>query len=627
MKDFNLATEVLGYQSSTDPSNTDKRLLIAGSKNVLIDFQKKVKIRSGYERFGVANTALTAIRNAWTWWTSTGFQAPQRFYDDELEIYLGTVDTYAVNAWTRVSSGWSTTEKLRPASWFDATEGIDLQIMVQGDDNLYEWNGAVAIVSSIASTTITKKGTTTFAQNRFYTTRNKTLVCVRTGTEYTYTGGEGTTTLTGIADTTGLVANDILVQKIVTQADKPNANRNNHTIYNFENQIVVGSEDDEEVYMSANDNYTDFTFSSPRVPGEGALLTLSGTTRAISSLGSDLLIFSGRSTIFRTQFQQLEVGSTLTETLKVKKFDVGEDQGALSQESIIPVGNSLVYLTNEVALRSIDDPNNLSGINPKRLSTPIKPDFDAENWFTTAGVPDVFMNWYKNTLYITANQGSRMYMLNYIENADGKLKRYWNPPQTLPVGAMSVIEKADDNGDIRSRLYGHSNAVPETYLLFEGASDAVYSGMAVADKIPIDAKAVYAYLADKEGRLKTFDEYYVRGEITPNTDDLLMTINYDYEGGTQIIEQTINGNDENILEGNVQINSLAQQSLATNPLGSFLNPPSNARKFRVIKEFAREDFFEINVSFSTNSVDRYWAIISHGPSAELSRRKPINIKY
>jgi len=220
-----------------------------------------------------------------------------------------------------------------------------------------------------------------------------------------------------------------------------------------------------------------------------------------------------------------------------------------------------------------------------------------------------------------------MYMLNYIEDADGKLKRYWNPPQVLPVGAMSVLELADDNGDLRSRLYGHSNAVPETYLLFEGASDGVYDGMNVNDKIPIDAKATYAYLADKEGLLKTFDEYYVRGEITPNTDDLLMTINLDYEGGAQIIEQTIDGNDENILEGNVQINSLAQQSLAANPLGSFLNPPSNARKFRVIKEFAREDFFEINVSFSTNDVDRYWSIISHGSNAGLSRRKPINIKY
>lgn len=627
MKDFSLAKETLGYQTATDPANTDKRLLIAGSKNVLIDFQKKVKIRSGYERFGAANTALKPVRNAWTWWTSTGFQAPQRFYDDELEIYLGTVDGYAINAWTRVSSGWSTTEKLRPASWFDATEGIDLQIMVIGDDNLYEWNGAVAVVSSITANTITKQGTTTFAQNRFYTTRDKTLVCVRTGTEYTYTGGESTTTLTGIADTTGLVANDILVQKIVTETDTPNADRNNHTIYNFENQIIVGSEDDEEVYVSANDDYTDFTFSSPRVPGEGALLTLSGVTSAIASLGSSLLIFSGRSTIFRTQFNQLDVGGTLTETLEVKKFDVGEDQGALSQESVIQIGDSLVYMTNEVALRNIDSPDNINGINPKRLSTPIKPDFDAENWFTSAGAPDVFMNWYKNTLYITANQESRMYMLNYIEDADGKLKRFWNPPQTLPVGAMSVIELADDNSEIRSRLYGHSNAVPETYLLFEGASDGVYDGMAVADKIPIDAKAVYAYLADKEGRLKTFDEYYVRGEITSNTNDLLMTINYDYEGGTQQIEQTIDGNDENILEGNVQINSLAQQSLAINPLGSFLNPPSNARKFRVIKEFAREDFFEINVSFSTNDVDRYWAIISHGSNANLSRRKPINIKY
>lgn len=624
--DFSLTEETLGYQTSTDPSNTDNRLIIGGSKNVLIDFQAKVRIRPGYTRLGVANTALTPVRNAWTWNTSTGFKAPQRFYDDELEIYLGTIDTYAVDAWKRVAMGWSTTKKLRPTTWFDATENIDLQIMVQGNANLYEWNGAVAIVDSVTANTITKKGTTTFAQNRFYTTRNKTLINVRTGTEFTYAAGESTLTLTTVAGSPiadGMIAGDVLIQKMVTTSDKPIASHTNDVIYTFENQIVVGSYGDEEVYLSHNTSYTTFSFSSPRASGEGALFTLTDPTRAISSLGSILVIFSGRSSLFKIEFSQLAVGEALTETAKVKKLDVGIDQGALNQETVVSIGNMLAYLTNEVALRIINNPEDLTGIDPETFSNPIKPDFDAEDWYDGT-TPDAFGVWYKNMLIFSVPQASHMYMLNFNQSADGKTKRFWNPPQILPVGPMSLIDLDDGYG---ARLYGHSNAIPESYLLFDGASDGQYTDMAVEDKLPIDAKAIFAYKNyDKRAILKTFDEFFAEGEITPNTTDLQVELKYDFDGATQTIQEIIDGSDEDILEGSVAFNSLAQQSLAVNPLGGLLNPPADARKFRVVFEEAKEDFFELGVSFSTNEADRYWAIISHGTNVSLSKKRASNIR-
>jgi len=624
MNKFSLAEEVLGYSTLPDPSNIDRRFLIGGSKNALIDANKKVRIRPGYTRLGAANTALTPIRNKADWDTSSGHKRYLRFYDDELEVYLGTIDTYAINAWTRVLASWSTTERMRFTTWFDATENIDLLLMVIGDANIYEWNGAVAVVSSITGTTVTKKGTTTYAQNRFYTTRNKTFICVRTGTEYTYTGGETTVTLTGIADTAGLQENDILVQKVITDSNKPASGHTNDVIYTFENQVVIGSYDDEEIFISQNDDYDDFSFSSPRVAGEGALLTLDDQVRGITSLGSTLVIGSGRSTLYKTQYEQITVGSVLCETLKIKKLDVGVNQGFLCQEAIVPIGNAVAYLSNEVAVRIIENPDDLMGINPKTFSNPIKPDFDAEDWYDASNIPDAFGIWYKNMLIFTVPQASRMYMLNYIEDADGKLSRFWNPPQVLPVGPMSIIDLDDGLGP---QLYGHSNSVPETYLLFDGASDGQYSGMDVADKLPIDFKAVFAYDGYKNrALLKNFDEYFVQGEITPNTNDALLTLNYDFDGATQMIERTIDGSDEDILEGSVANNSLAQQSLAVNPLGGLLNPPSDARRFRVVFEIAKESFFEVSAIFSCNEVDRYIAIIAHGANAELSKLRATNIR-
>ena len=42
-------------------------------------------------------------------------------------------------------------------------------------------------------------------------------------------------------------------------------------------------------------------------------------------------------------------------------------------------------------------------------------------------------------------------------------------------------------------------------------------------------------------------------------------------------------------------------------------------------EIAKEDSFELQAMFSTNDVDRYWAIIAHGANAEMSRRKPTTL--
>jgi len=380
--------------------------------------------------------------------------------------------------------------------------------------------------------------------------------------------------------------------------------------------LYVGSNDDEEVLVSTNTNIASYTFSSPRVPGEGATLTLDDSTSGFASLGKYMLIFSGRSTVFRANYEQIALSTiAIAETLAVKKLQVGVDQGARNQEAILQLGNAVAFLTNEPALRIISNPEDLEGVNPRTFSNPIKPDFDAEDW------SNAFMYWYKNILFLTAPANSRLYMLNFVEDADGKLFRFWNPPQTLPIRALSVIDSG--NGFL---LRGHSNAQPETYLLFDGASDGQFTDMEAADKIPINALAIFAY--DDYGdrtNLKNFDEYYVEGEITPAT-NVTLGINYDFGGVTQAIEKIIEGSDPDILEESVGYNSLAQQSLAVNPLGGLLNPPSDAKKFHVVFEIAKEDFHRISPQFATNDVDKYWAIIAHGSNAKLSNRKNMTIK-
>ncbi len=611
MKKYQLIEECLGYWSAPDKTNTDPRFLVGGSQNVLIDRQRKVHSRGGYSRLGAANTALTPVRSAFTWLTSSGNERALRSYDDELEVYLDSVDGTSVAAWTRVVASLSTTATIRFAQWFDATENIDLLIFIQSDHNIYEWNGAVAVVGSVpGANSVTKTGTTTFAQNRFYTTRNKTFVCVRTGTEYTYTGGESTTTLTGITDTTGLQAGDILIQKIVTQSNKPAATFTNDTIFVFENQLVLGSFLSDQVYLSKNTSYYDFSYSSPRVPGEGGLLTLDGPSGGFGNFGNILICFAGRSGIFRTEYEQITVGTTLAETLKVRKLKTGVDQAAQSPDCIIPIGNGLAYLTYEPALRLIEDASTIEAPKITSLSNPIKPDFDGEDFTNAFGL------WFKNAIYLSAPVNSHAYILEFTEDADGKTRRFWQAPQILPVRAFSIISDL---------LYGHSNSVPESYNLF---ADSVFSDLSSDDdKLPINAIAAFAYWNGKNrANLKSFDEYFVEGEISTQTNDLSLIINYDFGGHTQQLTENIDGTDLDILEETLLATSLGQQPLGQNPLGGSTNAPDDTAKFRVIFEIAKEDFHEIQAIFQTNEIDRYWAILAHGSNARISPRQNTIIK-
>lgn len=623
MTNYDLYEESLGYASNEDPTNTDSRLLMPGSQNMLIDGQQRVVTRGGYTRLGAASSSLTTTRSAWTWETSTGVERALRANDGVLQVWLGTVDGVAINAWTQVSAAFSATKKLRGknAQWFDTTEKIDVQLMVNGDSNMYEWSGAVAVVDSVTATTITKKGTLTFGQARFYQSRNMTLVCVRTGTEYTYTGGVGTLTLTGIADTTGLVAGDVLVQKIVTQSNKPTSNRTNDYIFVFENQAVVTSSSDNFAYISKNSDYTNVAQSTPRVAGEGATLTLDAPSRGVHSIGKFLCLFAGEDFIYKVEYAQIGVGSTLAETLKVKRVDCGVGQGAMEQELIVPIGDSLAFVSNEPALRIIGNPEELTGIDPKTFSNPIQPDFEAEDWTGGEGI------WASNILMLTAPAGGRAWMLNFMQDADGKLVRFWNPPQTLPVGPLSLIDP-DGNG---KRLYGHSASVAESYLLFDGRSDGQYDAMDPADKRPIPCAAVYPSNRKSSGtprptdraRYKTLDEWFVEGEATENARPQLDLL-YD-EGQTAHVMKTIDGSDEEILEGAAGSNALAQTPLATNPLGGITVPPADARKFHVIFDLPREDFFGVSDRYSSNDVDVYWAITARGGNTTLSPRRPVGI--
>jgi len=271
-------------------------------QKVLINDAEKITSRGGYTLDGAANAALNPIESAFTWKTSTGAERVLRSYDDELEVRF--VDADGDVNWVKVADGWSDVD-FSFDTWWDNTEKLEVLLFVVGDDNIYEWGGGVAEVSSGAAATITKKGTTSWADEGFYTSGNKTINI--DGTEYTYTGGETTTTLTGVSPSAaGLSDGDIATQKIITNEDKPVADHVNDDIAVLNNQAYITSEKSNLLYVSTDSDYTSFSVSSPRVPGEGEVITLDSPGLAAIPLDQDMLIATVDDEWYRTNFQQVD---------------------------------------------------------------------------------------------------------------------------------------------------------------------------------------------------------------------------------------------------------------------------------------------------------------------------------
>jgi len=607
-KKFQIIDRVLGYKSKTDKTNTDPRFLTEPSQNVIINDGEKVEIRKGYtvHPSGDTSSESNAIESAYDWETSSGDVINLRGHDEYLQFYVGTVEGTTFNSWQTLKDGWAAVDFCF-TTWWDTDEGsgsmgIDLLLFVNGEDKIQDWTGAMTTLKSATANTITKNGDNTWAQDRFLTAGTRQVII--NGTTYTYTGGEDTDTLTGVTpDPSSEAADSLVFQAIRENDNEPADGAVNDIISVLNNQVYVGSNINREVYISSNTDFTDFTFSSPRVPGEGALLTLDNIARAFARQEQQMYISAGRSDWYRTKFEQLDVSGILTETLEVEKLKTGVESGARSQDLTAELGDYITFIDFNNQLRLLGRVEDIESPHMPVLSDPIKTDFDDAN-FTGGHIKP-----HENRIYIADPNNDYVYISEVKQNDDGTMSRFWQPPQILPVRKFMI------DGD--GVLYGHSSGADLTYKLFDGYNDNGTS---------ISAKAGYAYRTyGRRDVYKRFDEWLTEGYISANT-ELIINLKYDFDGYTQNLEKVIKGDDDSILYETSSTGVLGDNPLGDAPLGDQLESSSQQPKFRIINEFPLEDFFEVQVVYYTNEVDAQWEILATGGNVILSTSQPINIK-
>lgn len=593
MKEFQLVDRFLGYRAKHDDTKLDPGFLVAGSKNVLINDAERIEARGGYTLDGAANATSNPIVSSFVWKTHRGVEIPLRSYDDELEFRTDITGTVT---WHRLADSWAAIGFNFDTVW-DDTEKQDIMLFVNGDSNIYDWSGGIATFASATASTITLEGTLTWAERGFLTNGSRSVIIE--GTAYTYTGGENTTTLTGVSpdpSAAGHTVGAIVHQSIRTNTDKPDANFDNDLIKVLNNQVFVGDLNDRQIYVSKNTDFTDFTFTSPRIPGDGALITLDEPPTGFVVQEDSMYISSGSSRWMRVE---LRLGSGLeNEELLIPALKSHAQGGAQSQSLIENIKNNIVFVSFEPVLNELGRVEQVDTPQSRSISDIIKAEFDIYD-FTNGHI-----RFWRDKIYI-ALPSETLVLIYDIE--DGR----WEAPQELPIRRLEIIDDV---------LYGHSSLVPETYKLFDGRDD---------NGAPIDARARFSYMnGGNRAWQKNFDEWFTEGYISPNT-ELTLKILFEFRGAEQQLEFTIDGSDEDTTFGGEEDANLGVNPLGDTPFGDTgenqdidIVPP----KLRIINTTTKRDYYEIQAEYSSYGDDQNWQLLAFGPNSRLSTADNVHIK-
>ncbi len=622
--EYDLNTKFPGYRAREDATMLPSNTMIAPSQNVVIKTSGRPSLVPGYVLDGAASAVIDSgilsnydfinfkgnIRNL-----RAGFLTSAA-NDGKLQYRYVTSDS--VVHWVDLKTSL-TNVRLSYCSFSDTTALVKDVLWVDGSNNIFAWNGAVTTVASATATTVTKQGTNTWAQEGFAQTGTRSIVIG--GVAATYSGGEGTTTLTGVSvDFSATAVGSIVHQSVITTT----LGSMTGILATFgptvigcgrNNQVYVGASNSSNLYISKVNNYSDYSFTSPvRVVGEGFLVPLDNypvkfipqEVNNQSVLAYDMYVSQGRDTwgIIRST-----LSSDLTkETLEYIRLKVAPLQGAKSERLAAKMKNEIIFVGN-------DNVANFFGLSSYQY-VPALIDFsypiidDMNSYDTTDG--SIF--YHKNYVYIALPMEGIIRAYNMTDQTGQytsfsrdmedvtKQPWFWETPITYPLSGFYVTETGD--------IYGHSYVASESYKLFTGGS---LNGQNIV------ANATFAF-DDKGDRTqsKASDEIWVEGYIGQNT-TLMATVTGDLDA--MAVSQTvpISGSDSTIVAYGGGGNALGKNPLGSQPLGgASTSTATRPAWFHVAKTYPNVPCYLEQISFETNGVDLAWELLVFGTNASFT---------
>lgn len=618
---YNLVQKFKGYHAREDVTTIGQDILISPSRNVVIKTSGRVALVQGYSLDGASSSAAdSGILSSYDF---TNFKGDVRNMRTGFLTSAGNDGKLQYrynNAWVTLKTAL-TNVRLSFCEFWDNTALVKQLLFVDGSNNIFSWNGAVTTLASATVNTVTKQGTNTWAQEGF-SAAGGTLVLG--GVVATYTGGTGTTTLTGVSvdfSNVGTYPVGSVVHQEVTTVALSAMTSISATFAptvigcGRRNQVYLGTGNSNLLYISQVNSYTNYAYTSPtRVVGEGALIPLdappTGFIAQESQAGTetyDLYISEGTSTwaVIRATLDS----TNTKEALEHIRLKLSEKQGAQSARLMGKMKNHIMYVGNDNTACF------LGYLSYKFVPTIVDFSYPIIDDMNSYDFTDGSIFYYRNYVYIAIPRHGVVRIYNMTDQTSeqfsgGKALEdvtqqpwFWEAPVTYPISGFYVVD-----GD----LYGHSYTTSESYKLFDGGS---FNGQ------EIDAVAAFGYEdGGDRAQSKGTNECYIEGYIKQNT-QLSTTLNRDL--GSFMTSQTkvIDGSDNTTVSYGGGGNSLGDSPLGVQTLGGNQTTVSTVTLpawFHVIKTFLSKSYYLGQVVFSTKGIDLQWEIITYGTNTQLT---------
>lgn len=606
----------LGYRQREDVTNLPPGTLIKGSQNVLTNVSERVQIRQGYSVDGQTSSLDSPILGSFDWLTGNNTEVHVRSgflsAGNDAKVQDRYVAADGTVTWRDLITGLSSSNFNFTQFW-RTDEELRVSLGVNGDGNIYEWNGAMATISTTTSSSITISGSTTWEDAGFYVSTSPRAIVVN-GSPYTYTGGESTLILTGVSPSAASIpAGSIAHQQYIVTATStftgPPAGFSPNLISVLNNQVYIASTTNAAIWLSKVNSYTDYSSSAPRQTGEGGSGILDQNPVAFIvqgvETGATMYISAGQDLWYKTVFTQMtDASGSPLETFGEVPIKVGKQQGAISQALVSNMKNYVIMATNETTIDLLGVIENFfTETQAQNISDPIKLDIDSYD-FTDGSI-----FYYRYYIYVAVPKNGVILSYNLTSKT-------WDPPATLPISRFYIVG---------GELYGHSYNTSESYKLFTGYADRVYPGF---EGYPIPATMAFSYEQyGSRHTLKKATAAYFEGYISANT-TATFQITYELDGCATIKTFMLNGSNQKFVCIPLEQGSLGKQSLGKIKLGGSGNssiqnlPP----KFRYEPTFSNTNFFECSVSISINGTSQNFQLLAYGLNASQSSEEAVFIR-
>lgn len=556
-----------GYQEGRDITQIPANYLAYPSKNVLVH-KGKVYTRLGLTVFGASGTVNNKVHSEKVWKNSkAGEEIPLRCTGTTLQAYLEEWKTGA--GWVDVFDGFdSNLSRVEFSEWVDTNTSIikSRLIMVDGSVNMYQWNGAIAVVESVAGDVITISGSKTLEQLGFDdgTTTQQTVVI--NGTEYTYSHNPTTDELTLDSTPSGVSEGDLVVVKPLTHSVTLSVISKDH-IYNYKGHLVIGGLESVDLYFSHATDYSmssGFNFTVPAPTSRTALspmyFTLDGKITAMHERKNVLWVSTADDWFKITKlYEQNGYGEWST----VEKVESAQRKGAMPYAVSAHKGD-MIFLAQDKTVQTVTDLEILQSDQLKLISD------DIEDLLIRLDLTGARIYYHGRYIFITVPVESTLLILDTVEG-------YWQPPQTIPIERLSIID---------GTRIGHSNNRDKSFSLFSGKSDLLE-----ADIEAIIALGSIGFEENSDNlSYKSYDIFGLSGYITPNTKATVENL-FEYSGAKSEDSFEIDGN--TIKTYKIEDDtSLGKHPFASRSWGGGDYETTDLARFYVFDRSSRESFFE-----------------------------------